>query len=236
MLKRRVYKEGEKIGECVFLRETPTDPYVPRVATFLCHCGKEFTANIRSAVRLEVKQCKQCVIEIRTKKLIKISTSHGKSQTKEYRCYAEIKKRCKPGSEARFPDYSGRGIRVCQRWLESFDNFLADMGAKPTEKYSIERVDVNGNYEPSNCIWLLNTLQAQNTRKSRYLTYKGETKLLKFWADEVGLKARTLHSRVFRQGMSVQEAIETPLTETVGKNKGKPKQYPVIRHAFGYIG
>jgi hypothetical protein len=90
--------------------------------------------------------------------------THGKSETAEYCAWRSMKKRCLLGSDAHYPNYGGRGIQVCDRWLASFENFLEDMGAKPDPSYSLERLDTNGNYDPSNCIWATKATQAQNRR------------------------------------------------------------------------
>ena len=84
-----------------------------------------------------------------------------------------MKYRCYNKNEKRYTDYGGRGIKICDRWLESFDNFYEDMGDKPTSKHSLDRIDVNGDYEPSNCRWADTFMQAQNTR----LETKSKTKI-----------------------------------------------------------
>ena len=91
----------------------------------------------------------------------------GKSASKEYKTWHSAKRRCTKVAAPSYPNYGGRGIRMCARWMESFDNFLEDMGAAPTRDHSLDRVDVNGNYEPSNCRWATASQQSRNTRSVR---------------------------------------------------------------------
>jgi hypothetical protein len=82
----------------------------------------------------------------------------------EYSSYANMKSRCYNPNSTGYHGYGGRGIKICDRWLESFDNFLTDMGPIPDSDYSIDRINVNGNYEPSNCRWTTNRIQSLNRR------------------------------------------------------------------------
>ena len=91
-------------------------------------------------------------------------TKHGLSCTKTFALYYNMKQRCFNSNNDKYPDYGGRGITVCESWVDSISNFHKDMGDCP-EGYSIERIDVNGNYEPSNCIWADDTTQSRNKRK-----------------------------------------------------------------------
>ncbi|TQI66244.1 hypothetical protein LY85_0905 [Clostridium sp. KNHs216] len=93
-----------------------------------------------------------------------VCTKHGMSGTPEYRTYYNMIKRCEYKNDVSYAEYGGRGIRVCPRWRSSFLNFLADMGKRPTDRHSIDRIDVNGNYEPSNCRWAVVETQEHNKR------------------------------------------------------------------------
>jgi hypothetical protein len=120
-----------------------------------------------------------------------------------------MKQRCYAPSHVSYPHYGGRGIRVCERWLKSFKNFLADMGPKPGHEYSLDRIDNDGNYEPGNVRWATRIEQCRNKRANRLLSHDGRTKTLAEWAEVTGVKAVTLSSRI-RDGWSVGAALSTP--------------------------
>jgi hypothetical protein len=128
----------------------------------LCDCGNEKLIVKNSLLRGITKSC-GC---LRDSKIRTIKISHGLSKTKAYRAYTGIKQRCYNKKGKSYNDYGGRGILVCDSWIKSFDNFLNDMGFPPTCKHSIDRIDVNKNYEPNNCRWATRIEQGRNTRRN----------------------------------------------------------------------
>lgn len=120
--------------------------------------------------------------------------------------------RCRRGHK----NYAARGIKVCDRWRESFANFLADMGPRPSSRHSIERKDNNGHYEPDNCVWATSAEQLRNTRRTRKITFNGKTQCLRDWATEKGWPYTTLRNR-FVRGWSVERALTEPITGEVEK-------------------
>ena len=111
------------------------------------------------------------------------------------RIYHSMKQRCINPKAAKYANYGGRGIKVCERWLASYDNFYADMGYPPGSDYSIERRDNNGNYEPDNCRWATTKDQARNKRNTIYATHNGMTLPLSEWAEKLSIKYPTLRQR-----------------------------------------
>lgn len=95
--------------------------------------------------------------------------THGMSKTSTFRAWVEMQRRCFNSKRPGFHNYGGRGISVCDRWLDSFENFLEDMGEKPSKDFTLERIDVNGNYEPSNCRWATWWEQARNKRTNVFI-------------------------------------------------------------------
>jgi hypothetical protein len=118
------------------------------------------------------------------------------------------------------PDYTGRGIVVCERW-ESFDAFLADMGPRPSPRHSIDRVENSGNYEPGNCRWATPEQQMRNTRRNRIVSFRGQTMTLADAAELAGttVALKTIHGRLDR-GWSLAEALASP-KRVVGSTRGE---------------
>ncbi len=125
----------------------------------------------------------------------------------EYRVWANMHNRCASETSQQWEHYGGRGIRVCRRWSE-YTHFLSDMGRRPSSQHSLERIDVNGNYEPSNCRWATAKEQARNRRSGRVLTHNGLSLSLSEWSERTGIPWSTLGNRLAR-GWSPAKTIET---------------------------
>ena len=118
--------------------------------------------------------------------------------------------RCRSNKHVHYNDYGGRGIAVCDRWL-LFENFLADMGSRPSKNHSIDRIDNNGNYEPGNCRWATRIEQHRNKRSNRHITAMGETHTLAGWAERTGLLKQTIRMRLER-GWPDEDAVTESLS------------------------
>jgi len=127
------------------------------------------------------------------------------SNTSIYKTWQGMKERCSNPGHKDYHNYGGRGIKVCDRWLESFENFYADMGDKP-QGMTLDRIEVNGNYEPNNCRWASHTEQGQNRRNNVRLTYNGETKTLRQWAETYDKKLGGILDRYY-EGHSAERVI-----------------------------
>lgn len=145
----------------------------------------------------------------------------ARREQKEYRVWKAMKSRCYSPSN-KDKNYQKNNIIVCERWKDSYDNFLNDMGKCP-EKHSIERRDNFGNYEPSNCYWANDSVQAKNRGEFNILiTHNGETKVLKDWAKSLNIKYTTLYLRMTRSNLSFEEAIiEDPFNNIIEYNNKK---------------
>lgn len=147
-------------------------------------------------------------------KTAKLIDGKKRKEMKEYRIWKAMRTRCNNPNVKSSKYYSEKGIRICERW-NSFENFYEDMGPCP-EGYSIDRIDGNKGYCPENCRWADSFTQSRNRESfNEVYTYKGETKVLKEWAEVFGIKYTTLYMRIHRSGLSFEEAIkEDPFKKT----------------------
>lgn len=173
----------------------------------LCECGNTtsvWTAKLRNG---HTRSC-GCLHKDGVKEF---ALTHGHKKdgktTKEYRAWASMKNRCNNPNNSKYPIYGGRGIAVCERWGE-FVNFLEDMGVAPTPKHSIDRIDTNGNYEPSNCRWATPQEQANNLRTNVVLEYGGEKMTITEWAERLATTRATIRMRL-RRGWSIGQIVES---------------------------
>lgn len=114
--------------------------------------------------------------------------------------------RCTNPKNTSWANYGGRGIKVCRRWRDSFDDFLADVGEKPEGDYSIDRKDNDGDYEPGNVQWTIRTKQNRNRRNTQLISFRGKRKTLVEWEEESGIKWVTIRARL-RRGWSIRDAL-----------------------------
>lgn len=163
-----------------------------------CACGTE--AECRGA-RLTSGRSNSCGCSVRT------DDSTG-SKRPEYRAWSSMLARCRNPRNNRYYAYGARGIKVCDRWL-SFENFLTDMGPRPSPQHTIDRIDNDVDYTPENCRWLPADQQSANRRVNHYLTIDGRTQTLSAWADEVGVSPNCIRSRI-AAGESPASAISRP--------------------------
>jgi len=130
--------------------------------------------------------------------------THQMTGTKEYSAWQNMKKRCTDPNNSRYHRYGGRGISICDRWMD-FENFYSDMGA--CNGMSLDRIDNDGNYEPSNCQWIPLPDQGKKTSRIRTLSFRGETLSIADWARRIGVKPHTISMRLNSYGWSVERAL-----------------------------
>lgn len=155
---------------------------------------------------------------------VHFNTKHGQARrgkkTPEYATWVRIKTRCSNPKLHNFRYYGGKGIKVCDRWINGedgksgFECFLEDMGPRPSKDHTIDRKDSNKDYEPDNCKWATHKEQQNNTSYNVPITYKGETHNLGEWATILGLKYTTLHRRLTALGWTIEEAFTSPIVHT----------------------
>jgi len=141
---------------------------------------------------------------------------HGKSSWPECKVWRGMKSRCNDKDNPNFVYYGGRGISVCKSWQRSFENFINDMGRRPSSDYSIDRIDNDGNYEPNNCRWATAAVQANNRRNSRILTFDGKSLNVKQWAKTTEISYYEILRRL-NEGWPVEQALYAPKVSKVPK-------------------
>lgn len=133
----------------------------------------------------------------------------AKSRIPEYQAWRNMVVRCTNPKYKFYHRHGGRGIKVCDRWRGSYAAFLEDMGVKPSPSLTLDRIDNDGDYTPENCRWATRKEQSRNSRTNHNLTFQGKTQCLAAWADETGIKAGTLYSRL-KNGWSTERALTEP--------------------------
>jgi hypothetical protein len=171
-----------------------------------CDCGKTTIVSSQNLRNGHTKSCGCYNSNMTTLR----NTRHGQSNTRLYKIWKGIKKRCYNQNSEKYPDYGGRGITVCPEWRDfiTFRDWALSNGYG--DNLSIDRINVNMNYEPSNCRWATSKEQANNKTDNHVLQFRGVKKTVAEWADVVGIDKRLVYDRISRYGWSVERA----LTET----------------------
>lgn len=180
---------------------------------FQCDCGRQTTVVASQVKNGNTMSCGCLHAELLRHRTIVRNTTHGKSKTSEYRTWAGIIARCLNPNDKNYKDYGGRGIKVCDRWLNSFENFLADMGSRPTIKHSVDRIDVNGDYCPENCRWATPKEQCNNKRTNIRVAYNGKIQTLMEWCDELGMSYVRVKRR-WDRGVRNADCLFDPILHT----------------------
>lgn len=148
------------------------------------------------------------------KELKDMRVTHGKSKTKIYNIWRSIKARCYYKKDTRYNDYGGRGITMYEEWIYSFEKFYEYIGDSPGKRYSIDRINNDGNYEPNNIRWATDIEQSNNRRNNRYIEYNGIIKTLSQWAKEFAINPRTLYDRLSR-GWDIERAFNCGIKQNI---------------------
>lgn len=207
------YKDltGQKFGRLTVLRRVQ-DHYYPsgrHDVCYECECDCGNTVNVLS-IHLRSGHTVSCgCYRVETSR--DTFTTHGMTNTRLYSIWKNMRERCFNPNHKNFEIYGGRGITMCHEWVEDFANFAEwSVNNGYTEELTLDRIDVNRNYEPSNCRWVTQKDQCNNTRRNIVVEIDGETKTLKQWCEFYGLKYGTVSSRV-KRGWSPKDAVLTPV-------------------------
>jgi hypothetical protein len=175
--------------------------------TCVCECGNTSIVAGKDLRQNKSRSCGCLQREIVTI----VKRTHGKSSTRLHRIWSAMRARCHNKNSHEYFRYGGRGISVCEEWRNSFEAFYDwSMRNGYADNLSIDRINNDGNYEPSNCRWATNRVQASNKRTTRLIEYKGEKKMLMDWAETLKLNYHTLASRLYSGRWTIEEAFSTP--------------------------
>lgn len=177
--------------------------------TCRCSCGTTRAVEA-SNLRNGLSSSCGCLMRQRAREA---NRTHGLTGTPEHRSWKSMISRCTQPSSRDFADYGGRGISVCARWRSSFANFFEDMGPRPSLGHSLDRIDVNGDYEPENCRWANAKEQARNRRTSHVVTFLGRSMSLAEACEAAGLPYGLVHDRISTLGWPAAVALSTPAHE-----------------------
>lgn len=156
----------------------------------LCDCGVIKEVRVYSLIDGKSRSCGCLSKEITAKREL----IHGNSAKPEYLIWIKIKHRCNNPKDRQYPNYGGRGILLCKKWLD-FEEFSKDMGPRPGPKHTIDRINNNGNYEPGNCRWATKKEQNNNKRNNVLVEIGSEIKTIAGWAAASGLRHSTILER-----------------------------------------
>lgn len=195
---------GKRLGKLTVIEMVDVIPKEGARWLCRCDCGNEKVISTKNLLHSNgEKGTMSCGCLVRENHVY----THDKSQTRIYRIWQKIKQRCCNKHHKHYEYYGGRGITICNEWLDDFQTFYKwSMDNGYADNLTIDRIDVNGNYEPSNCRWATRKEQMNNTRQNHFLTYNGKTQTVKQWSEELGINYQTIQGRL-RRGLPISQVL-----------------------------
>lgn len=202
---RKPVSIGERFGRLEVLCQIGTKKNGAKIYRCKCDCGNTKDAVGAELRRGSVRSCGCLFREVQ----LKTVTKHGHSRTALYKTWKDMKRRCENETRKEYRNYGGRGITVCDEWKHDFQAFHDwAMANGYSDELTIDRINVNGNYEPSNCRWATQKMQSNNKRTSVFLEKDGETHTVAEWAEILGISPQTIYSRL-KRGCPVEKVLES---------------------------
>lgn len=195
---------GKTFGKLTVIRKAFTDKRGEIKWLCNCECGNE-TVVLGSNLRTGNTVSCGCVVAENKIIFGQMNRRHGQSKDRIFRIWTGIRKRCNNPNTRSYSRYGGRGIKICERW-NIFENFYEDMKTGYSDDLTIDRINVNGNYEPSNCRWATWTGQARNKTNNRLISIDGTIKTSTEWGEISGTNPATINYRV-KKGWGTREAV-----------------------------
>lgn len=205
---------GQRFGRLIALRIVGRDSQRNVLWCCRCDCGQEIVTRASSLRYGKTRSC-GC---LRLERAVQAARRHGLSVDKSgrtprlYRIWRNMKQRCMNPKAAKYHLYGGRGITVCDEWMEYEHFHRWAMANGYRDGLTLDRIDSNGPYSPENCRWVTYSEQARNSRQNHLITYRGVTRPLIEWAERLGISPSTLRARLVQYGWPVAKALETPVS------------------------
>jgi hypothetical protein len=189
-----------------------------------CSCGTERAVSGKTLRNGDSRSC-GCAGNVK----------HGMSHSPEYTAWAAMIQRCENPKNPGFPNWGGRGIRVCSRWRKSFAAFLADVGSRPDPHFSLERINNERGYYPGNVKWQPRREQTRNTRRVHHLIFRGETHTTWEWAEILGIEQKVIRSRL-EKGWPIERILSEPVNIRVTRQITWKGQTHTIKEWSALVG
>ena len=173
-----------------------------------CICGKTHIASLYDIKRGHTKSCGCLNAIMSSERLINHGYCKRGNRKPEFDSWSNMKKRCYYSKDIGYYRYGGRGIKVCDRWLNSFENFISDMGDRPSKYHSLGRIDNDKNYTPENCRWETDEQQRRNRSDNVWLEYKGIKMITEDWARELNYRSGYIRARL-KKGQSFEYIVNS---------------------------
>lgn len=219
-----MFKAGDQIQFWTIIGKGERDKHGNKKWLCRCVCGAVKEIHQGSLSSGKSKSCGCATRHIVTAAVANARFVHGEArrgeQTPEYNVYNHMKQRCLNPRDKRYDRYGGRGITICDRWLDSFEAFLEDMGRRPSSAHTIDRIDNDGNYEPGNCRWATQKQQQRNRGNSVIITAFGLNTPLRELCERFNGNARLIRLRLQR-GWTQEDALTKPTGPNGGSREGR---------------
>jgi len=207
--KDRTYLIGQKFGRLTITSCAAGSKQRKPEVTAVCECGNTWKGCVYTLTHGITRSCGCLIVDFCRSKSTHGASSRGR-QLPEYGIWAGVKNRCYSPNSTSYPRYGGRGVVMCERWRDSFENFLSDVGYRPHSDMSLDRIDNDQGYEPGNVRWASPITQANNKRNTKYIDINGVTKPISDWCRELDVPKTTVYSRLNR-GWNAYDALLTPV-------------------------
>lgn len=194
---------GRKFGRITVIDLSGVSKNGKKVWNCVCDCGVEKRILSGSLLSGRTKSCGCLSVDTSREN----ATIHNHCYENIYSIYKGIKSRCYNKNHKNYSTYGGRGVIMCDRWLNDVNLFILDMGPRPSTRHSVDRIDNNGNYEPSNCKWSTQKEQCNNNSRNHPITWNGITKNIGQWAELTGINRNTIRDRI-NAGLEPEQIFE----------------------------